>query len=166
MAPAARIPALVRQLRSSSRVAQLQAAKALSAASKNGGEAAAEALVAAGGIPPLLRLLSCGSEAVQQEALWALYHLAAAHVSGRSAIIAAGGVPALVQLLEPESGTPPNTLRVVPLVLAKLALGTGPDPRPAFLAAGGVPALIELLSHSNADVQKAAMTSIQYMLDF
>lgn len=72
MASAADAPALVRRLRSNSRVRQLQAAQAVAALAAGGGEAPAEAVVAAGGIAALLRLLGRVGEAVQLTALRAL----------------------------------------------------------------------------------------------
>ena len=91
MASAASIPALVQRLRSGSKVAQLQAAKQLSALARNSA-AERSAIVAAGGIAPLVQLVAGGSsKAAQEEAAYILAKLALDHPSSRPALAAAGG---------------------------------------------------------------------------
>lgn len=57
------------------------------------------ALIAAGGIPALVRLLHSADTGVQQHAAGALKSLAADDAHSKAAIAAAGGIPALVPLL-------------------------------------------------------------------
>lgn len=150
------IPALVRRLSSSSRVAQAQAAKAIQQHAQHGGPVAADALVAAGGIPLLTSLLNGAAQAAQVPAVCALNNLAGESMGARTGILAAGGVPVLVRLLDPSTNTPPDTLWMVPRVLVNLAHLNGADSVPEFVAAGSVPLLVGLLSHSNKDVRAAS----------
>ncbi|KAI7839568.1 hypothetical protein COHA_006694 [Chlorella ohadii] len=164
MASAASILSLVRQLRSSSRVAQLQAAKTLPRLTENGGDAAAEAVVAAGGVPALLSLLSTGSGTAQLAAASTLYNLVDASCTARAAICAADGVAALLQLLSSSSPVLPKALQLAACALAGLIQEPGgPDPVPAILAADGIPVVTALLSHSSETAQAGAAGAIAAM---
>ena len=162
MASPATIPAAVRQLRSSSRVAQLRAAQMLEELAAEGGEAAAEAIVAAGGIPALLALLgsSGSSEAAQQAALRALYCMGHGRSTACADILSAGGVPRLVQLLHYSSEAQLTNARLASGVLGMLSLHGGPEHREAILAAGAAASLVGMLASRHAGAQLAAAATI------
>lgn len=105
MASTVDFSAPVRHLHSSSRMARLKAAQALALAARNGLPAASEAIAAAGGVPPLLDLVSSksGSDAVQHAVLTALDCVAGFSPAGHIAVRSAGGVPVLVRCLQPSS---------------------------------------------------------------
>jgi len=162
MAFAASIPALVRQLRSGAGIAQRKAPKPLPRITENGGEAAAEEVVAAGGVPPLVSLLSSGSDTAQLAATCTLYDVAAVSRAGRAAISAADGVAALVRLLGRSNKQ--SVLRKAALALAQLIQEPGaPDPVPAIVASGCIPLLLALLSHSSEEAQVGAAGAIAAM---
>lgn len=158
------IPALVRQLRSSSRMAQLRAAKVAFHLTESGGEAVAGAMVEAGGVPPLLGLLGGGSGTAQLAAAWALFYLADASQAAREAICAANGVAVLVCLLgSSSSAVSLEVLRRAAFVLKVVTTEEGPDPVPAIVAAGGIPVLVSLLSREDEMLQAAVAGAISAM---
>jgi len=61
------------------------------------------AIVAGGGVPLLVQLLSSGSKAVQEQAAWAVASLTGRSASNQAAVVAAGVVPPLVTLLRSSS---------------------------------------------------------------
>ena len=161
MASSATIPAAIRQLRSSSRVAQLRAAQMLEELAAQGGEAAAEAIVAAGGIPALLGLLGSGSsQAAQQAALRALYCMGHCHSTACAVILSAGGLPRLVQLLHYSSEAQLTNARLASGVLGMLSLHGGPEYREAILAAGAAELLVRMLASRHVGAQLAAAITI------
>lgn len=155
------IPAAIRQLRSSSRVAQLRAAQMLEELAAEGGEAAAEAIVAAGGIPALLGLLGSGSsQAAQQAALRTLDCVTDGHSTACAVLLSAGGLPRLVQLLRYSSEAQLTNARLASGVLCMLSLNGGRGHQAAIVAAGAAPALVSLLCQPHLPAQVSATTTI------
>lgn len=99
------------------------------------------AIVAAGRIPPLVVLLSKGSEEGRAEAALALRNNACGHTANKAAVVAAGVIPLLVDLLSfgSDDGRVMAAGALRNLVCGKKAFKT------AILRAGVILQLVELL---------------------
>ena len=119
-------------------------------------EAARDALVEAGALPPLLALLreDATSDAVEYAAS-ALANLTCNAEPRKAAIFEAGAVPALVALLE--AGAESNAAYRAAIALANLA--TSETRRAAIVEAGAVPRLVALLAARTGSLvaRRAAM---------
>lgn len=104
------------------------------------------ALIAAGGLAALVRLLRHRSSGVRESAARELGYLAAGSKPNKADIVAAGAVPALLQLLRRNSGD--RAADEALQTLCKLADGGYPI-QSAIMAAGTVPALVQLLDPSD-----------------
>lgn len=127
-----------------------------------GGEAHCSALIEAGGLPPLAKLLRGrynGSEAVQR-ALEALHCLATGSDAHYNAVAAAGCLPALAALMQDGSGAVVTAAQIV----CELAHGSEAQ-RDGIVAAGCLPALADRLSHSDAQVAAQAAHTLVGLLD-
>ena len=113
---AASMPALVRRLRSSSRVAQLQACRLINllfvgAVAHDSREellASAQSFAAAGGVEAAVQLLTSGTHALKEAAasmlLCACWYDKQDEGCCTPALVAAGGIPALLAMLQPGGG--------------------------------------------------------------
>eukprot|EP00887_Chlorella_sp_A99_P005950 scaffold29.g5950.t1 len=109
------------------------------------------AIAAAGGIPPLVRLLGKTNAAIQWQAAETLVVLARHRIS-RAAIAAAGGILPLVRLLSAPSGP---TRVAAAAVLAGLSHDS-PGTHKAIAAAGAIPPLVRMVHYTSGEGQRAA----------
>ncbi|EFN51362.1 hypothetical protein CHLNCDRAFT_141129 [Chlorella variabilis] len=160
MASATYIAALLTRLRSGDGRQAVQAARTLVDLCVDSDDNRA-AIVAAGGIPALAKLIrsSDASEDFLQAAARLLHNLSA-H-SPANAIAAVGGIPAVVQLLR---STDSEELQIA----AAQALGClsvdNPGNKAAIGAAGAIPLLVQLLrSTASEEVQVNAAKALGYL---
>jgi len=147
------IPALLRQLQSRSRAAQLAAAEALSDIAAHPAEG--QAVAAASSIPPLVQLLSAsgsGSWLAQRAAAHVLSWLALSNPAHEEAIASAGGIPALVRLL----GSRNQGVREQAAGALGMLART-PASCAAIAKAGGIQPLVQLLGSAGEAQVKAAV---------
>ncbi|EFN53998.1 expressed protein [Chlorella variabilis] len=122
------------------------------------------AIIAAGGIPALVRCLGSkdSSEALQQEAAAVLCNLSSGSPDNKAAIAAAGAIPALVQHLrssseqmqEPLRSSGSEEVQARAADLLGMLASDSADNQAAIAAAGAIPALVRhLRSSSNAPQQ-------------
>jgi len=148
------VAALVRQLRSGSKLAQVRAATEVGTKSVNA--SFLQAFVSAGGCAALVRCLSSGSMAVRQAAANALVDVTANHdASPDAAVEAAGGIPALCRLLCSSSEKADVRARAA-AALRNLLFYDQSNVQEA-VAAGVIPAAVGLLGSSSPEVHRAAV---------
>ena len=156
--------ALARRLHSPRRTEQLKAVcsleQLLEAAERSGNTAACDQLVAAGCIPPLVKMLSSGSQPLQALATRTLIGLTAGSERAREA--GAAAIPALVDLLN-SSEAPEKLIAQLNAVsvLDNVAGGSGAPARgAAIVAAGGHTALLQLSASASALVRAASCRAL------
>ena len=93
------IAELVLLSRQGSAAAQAMAAAIISTLAKDADDERRSGIVAAGGLPPLIGLVSTGNPMAKAQAASALWHLSVDQ-ENRDAITKAGGIPTLAQLLD------------------------------------------------------------------
>ena len=113
------------------------------------------AIAAAGGIPPLVALVTSGSDSAKEQAARALENLAP-NDQNMAAIAAAGGIPPLVALVTSGSD---SAKEQAARALANLALND--QNKAAIAAAGGIPPLVALVT-SGSDSAKEATCDKRY----
>ncbi|GAB4816915.1 hypothetical protein N2152v2_003961 [Parachlorella kessleri] len=114
------------------------------------------ALVSAGAIPPLVRLLESDDKDTQGNAACALANLAAGNEDHETAIVSAGAIPSLVRLLESKDK---DTQRYAVCAIANLAGGNA-DHTTAIVSAGAIPHLVRLLYSKDKDIQCYAAATL------
>ena len=153
MASTSNIPALIWQLRSRSRVQQAAAARALCEIALSGPDQQ-QAIVAAGGVRPLVQLLCEGSSAaVLEHAASALAHLASSNVEAVAAETA-GMLPTLVRLLERRDPAAAWSAALISCACESR------EHTASVLAAGGVPPLVGMLSADEEKGKHAAAAAM------
>lgn len=157
MASPADIPVLVQRLRSSSRVAQLQAVKQLGELAS--GTDSCQAVVAAGGVPPLVGLLSASSTAVCKGAVGLLLGLMDQDPHAWEAAAAAEAMSALVATLQCGSSISQAAAAMVLSMMAR----QHSDSKAAIAAAGAIGPLVQLL-HSGQGLAQRAVTDTLFWL--
>ena len=119
-------------------------------ASPERGAAAATAL-AAGVVPPLVRMLGANEAALQAPAAACLSDLVCISTAACSEVVAAGGTPLLTRLL---ASSQPIAKNAAAGALRDLA--TAPERRDAIVAAGAVPGLAALLGSTEKETAQSA----------
>ncbi len=156
MIAAADVPALVRRMRSGSRVGQLQAANqlyelfVLSAAEHLvPGAAEQHAFAAAGGIEAAVWQLRSGAPAVRPAALKLLGGACFGNAQCADAVVSAGGIAAMLSSLQPGSSAAADSPVVVQAARALgCALKASPTAAQAAADAGAIDVLTQLLTAS------------------
>ncbi|CAL1142550.1 unnamed protein product, partial [Cladocopium goreaui] len=113
------------------------------------------AIVAAGGIPPLIALVTSGSDSAKENAVYALANLAW-NDENKAAIAAAGGIPPLVALITSGSD---SAKKYAAGALANL---TGNSQNEAAIAAaGGIPPLVALITRGSDSAKEHAARALR-----
>ena len=111
-------------------------------------------IVAAGGIPPLVALVTSGRDAAKEHAVYALAHFSM-NDQNKAAIAAAGGIPPLVALVTSGSD---SAKKNAACSLASLAMN---DQNAAgIVAAGGIPPLVALVTSGSDSAKEHAVYAL------
>ena len=136
--------ALVRQLRSASRLAQLQALRNLALLALDSPEAR-QAAVAAGAVAAIVQLKGLGSSGTMQQAAACALHVLSKppDAATLAAFVEAGAIPILVGMLQSGLSSSKSDLRL-PATITLCSLATC-DGGAAVAAGGGIQPIVELL---------------------
>jgi hypothetical protein len=114
-----------------------------------------EAVVAAGGIPLLVRALGAADVDAAHDAAYVVFVLAAYSSDNHTAIAVAGGIPPLIALLRSPS------VDVQKQAAGALGiLSNNVENRVTIASAGGIPPLVALLASPSVDVRDAAARAL------
>eukprot|EP00435_Cladocopium_sp_Y103_P017605 s551_g4.t1 len=118
------------------------------------------AIAAAGGIPPLVALVTSGSDAAKTQAAFALRNLALKNDQNRAAIAAAGGIPPLIALVTSSSDSAKKEA-----ARALGHVGLNDQSRAAIAAAGGIPPLVALVTSGSDSAKEYAAGALANLAD-
>ena len=143
---------LLAQLQSNAAVTQEQAAKDIYFLTK-GSQSGVDAVIAAGALPLLVRLLRSDHLAVQHLTVGLFKNFAAGSQQNKDAIIAAGALPLLITLLQSDK---PSVVQQAAGVTSYLAAGSQQN-KDAITAAGALPLLVNWLPSDRPAVLEHAL---------
>ena len=159
MDPFTEIPALIQRLRSRSRVQQAAAVRTLKCLAFDSSDAR-QAIIAAGGVPPLMQLLRDSSSLTALEhAVAALAGLALDYSSSLTSEVAAA-LPLVVRLLAWRGPIAEHSTALLSNLTASCQERRDFQVHDAIVAAGGVPALVPLIENGTATEQLAAVMTL------
>jgi importin subunit alpha-2 len=120
------------------------------------------AVVQAGAVPNLIRLLSSNQKRVTDQAVWALGNIAGDGPHLRDMIIRSGVIPPLLALLK--SDLPVGYLRNVTWTLSNLCRNKSPPP-PLEAILQILPSLVKLVTNTDKEVASDACWAMSYITD-
>ncbi|KAB7506734.1 Importin subunit alpha-1 [Armadillidium nasatum] len=121
-----------------------------------------QAVVAAGGVGPFIRLLESSHVNVAEQAVWALGNIAGDGAPLRDFVLSAGILQPLLKLIRPD--TECSFLRNVTWTLSNLCRNKNPSP-PFEVIKHCLPAISRLIRHPDKEVRADACWALSYLTD-